>query len=111
MNPADVLCSACGPREAIFFRPYSGERLCKRCFVESIEAKVRATITRYAMFSFSDRIAVAVSGGKDSLSLLQILTKIERNRPKASLSAVSSTRAFRAIGMKRSKSPRQNALS
>jgi uncharacterized protein (TIGR00269 family) len=95
MNPADVLCSACERREAFFFRPYSGERLCKQCFVESIEAKVRATVSRYGMFSFSDRIAVAVSGGKDSLSLLQILTKIERDRPKASLSAVTVDEGIR----------------
>jgi uncharacterized protein (TIGR00269 family) len=82
------LCSACNRREAFFFRPYSGERLCRKCFAESIEAKVRATITRYRMLQFDDRIAVAVSGGKDSTSLLHILAKMERRHPKASLVAV-----------------------
>jgi uncharacterized protein (TIGR00269 family) len=82
------LCSACSRREAFFFRPYSGERLCRKCFSESIEAKVRATITKYRMFRFDDRIAVAVSGGKDSLSLLHILVRMERRHPKASLVAV-----------------------
>ncbi len=82
------LCSACRRREAFFFRPYSGERLCRKCFAESIEAKVRATITKYRMFRFDDRIAVAVSGGKDSLSLLHILARMERRHPKASLVAV-----------------------
>ena len=89
MNPNDIACSACKRKEAVFFRPYSGQRLCKKCFLESVEAKVRATITRYNMFSFSDKIAVAVSGGKDSLNLLQILAKIEHNRPKASLVALT----------------------
>jgi uncharacterized protein (TIGR00269 family) len=41
------------------------------------------------MLDFNDRIAVAVSGGKDSISLLHILAKIERDYPKASLVAVS----------------------
>jgi uncharacterized protein (TIGR00269 family) len=82
------LCSACSRRQAFFFRPYSGERLCRKCFAESIEAKVRATITKYRMFRFDDRIAVAVSGGKDSLSLLHILANMERRHPKASLVAV-----------------------
>ena len=87
---ADVaLCTACKSREAFFFRPYSGERLCQSCFAESIEAKVRATIAKYKMFNFDDRIAVAVSGGKDSISLLHVLAKMERLHPEASLVAVT----------------------
>ena len=41
------------------------------------------------MFSFDDRIAVAVSGGKDSISLLHILAKTEQSHPKSSLVAVT----------------------
>ncbi len=88
-NAADALCAVCKRRDAFFFRPYSGERLCKKCFAESIEAKVKATIAKYRMFGFDDRIAVAVSGGKDSISLLHILAKTERAHPKASLVAVT----------------------
>lgn len=82
-------CRVCKRREAFFFRPYSGEKLCQKCFAESIEAKVRATIAKYNMFNYSDKIAVAVSGGKDSLSLLHVLAKMERRHPKASLVAVT----------------------
>jgi len=88
-NDAAAVCVVCKRRDAFFFRPYSGERLCKKCFVESIEAKVRGTIGKYHMFSFDDRIAVAVSGGKDSISLLHILAKTERAHPKSSLVAVT----------------------
>ncbi|HLE74455.1 MAG TPA: TIGR00269 family protein [Candidatus Bathyarchaeia archaeon] len=84
-----TLCNACKRREAFFYRPYSGESLCKKCFVESIEAKVRASIAKYGMFNFDDRIAVAVSGGKDSISLLHVLAKTERLHPKASLMAIT----------------------
>ncbi|MBS7632525.1 TIGR00269 family protein [Candidatus Bathyarchaeota archaeon] len=41
------------------------------------------------MLKFDDRIAVAVSGGKDSLSLLHIFAKRERKFPKASLIALT----------------------
>ena len=82
-------CDVCRRREAFFFRPYSGEKLCRKCFAESIEGKVRATIAKYQMLNFDDKIAVAVSGGKDSVSLLRILAKIEQNYPKASLVAVT----------------------
>jgi uncharacterized protein (TIGR00269 family) len=88
-NVTTAVCSVCKRRDAFFFRPYSGERLCKKCFVGSIEAKVRATIAKYQMFNFDDRIAVAVSGGKDSVSLLHVLTKMERLHPEASLVAVT----------------------
>jgi len=84
-----AVCGVCRRRKAFFFRPYSGEKLCRKCFAESIEEKVRATIAKYQMLEFDDRIAVAVSGGKDSISLLHILAKIERNYPKASLVAVT----------------------
>jgi len=88
-NIAATGCTVCKRKESFFFRLYSGESLCKKCFVGSIEAKVRASIAKYHMFNFDDRIAVAVSGGKDSTSLLHILAKMERLHPKASLVAVT----------------------
>jgi uncharacterized protein (TIGR00269 family) len=69
--------------------------LCKRCFTRSIEEKTRATIAKYQMFRFDDRIAVAVSGGKDSVSLLHVLTKIELRHPKARLVAVTVDEGIR----------------
>jgi uncharacterized protein (TIGR00269 family) len=90
-----LMCTACKRRAAFFFRPYSGEKLCKRCFIKSIEEKVRATIAKYNMFGYNDRIAVAVSGGKDSLSLLHILAKIEQDYPNASLLAVTVDEGIR----------------
>src|SRR4030065_2109270 len=89
MHEKTGLCSAYKRRSAFFFRPYSGQRLCSKCLAESVESKLRATIAKYGMFNFTDRIAVAVSGGKDSLSLLHILAKMERVKPKASLVAVT----------------------
>jgi uncharacterized protein (TIGR00269 family) len=57
--------------------------------MKSIEQKTRATIAGYGMFRFDDRIAVAVSGGKDSISLLHVLAKIEKQFPKATLLAIT----------------------
>lgn len=89
MGDAATKCSACKRKEPFFHRVYSGERLCKKCFSESIEEKVRATVARYKMLSYNDRVAVAVSGGKDSISLLQVLAKMERKYPRAKLVAVT----------------------
>lgn len=88
-------CSLCRTQQAIYFRPYSGEYLCTKCYLASIEQKVRKTISRYEMFEQNSRIAIGVSGGKDSLSLLHIMAKIEKEFPKASLVAITVDEGIR----------------
>lgn len=72
-------CIKCG-RPAFYYRPYSGEYLCKNCFTNSIKKKVKRTISKYEMFKYGDKIGIAVSGGKDSLTLLKILSEISRGK-------------------------------
>ncbi|MFH1317153.1 MAG: TIGR00269 family protein [Candidatus Woesearchaeota archaeon] len=52
------------------------KKLSNSKFVEYVEKKVRDTIRRYKLFNKNDRIAVAVSGGKDSTVCLYILKKL-----------------------------------
>ncbi|MFH1329010.1 MAG: tRNA 2-thiocytidine biosynthesis TtcA family protein, partial [Candidatus Bathyarchaeota archaeon] len=80
-----MICTLCNRHEAIFHRLYSGEKLCEKCFSESIVKRVRKTISKYGMLRRDDRIAVAVSGGKDSTSLLHVLYEIEKDFSKAEL--------------------------
>jgi cytoplasmic tRNA 2-thiolation protein 1 len=68
-----VLCSKCQKAESIYHRVYSGEYLCKKCFIRSIEDKTAKTISKYSMIGYGNKVAVGVSGGKDSLSLLYVL--------------------------------------
>jgi uncharacterized protein (TIGR00269 family) len=82
-----TLCSLCGRNDAVFGRSYSGENLCTRCFCRSVEDRVRKTISKYGMLGHKDRIMVAVSGGKDSVTLLHILAKIEKEFPDVVLCA------------------------
>lgn len=89
MNESVNSCSACERKESFFYRKYSGEQLCKKCFAESIEEKVRSTISKYKMLNYNDRVAIAVSGGKDSLSLLNVLAKMEQKYPRATLMAIT----------------------
>ncbi|MBD3205396.1 TIGR00269 family protein, partial [Candidatus Bathyarchaeota archaeon] len=82
------LCTRCEDKSSVYFRPYSGERLCSKCFNETIVEKVKRTINRFNMFEYDNRIAVGVSGGKDSLTLLKILWEIEKEQPKSELVAI-----------------------
>jgi uncharacterized protein (TIGR00269 family) len=68
-------CDICG-KDVFYHRAYSGESLCRSCFADSIEDKAKRSIAKYGMFRHGDYIGVAVSGGKDSLSLLRILSRI-----------------------------------
>lgn len=45
---------------------------------KSMEGKVCAAISKYAMIEDGDRIAIGVSGGKDSVYLLYMLSKIRK---------------------------------
>jgi uncharacterized protein (TIGR00269 family) len=95
MRVKSVVCDVCRRREGFYLRPYSGVTLCKKCFIESVEEKTRATIARYRMFRFDDKIAVAVSGGKDSVSLLNVLARVERRYPRARLVAITVDEGIR----------------
>lgn len=61
---------------AVYTRKYSGDSLCGRCFSASIVRKTARNIAKYSMIGRGDDVAVAVSGGKDSLSLLHVLKQI-----------------------------------
>jgi len=70
-------CHKC-ENEASYSRKYSGENLCSDCFSISIMRKTAKTISKYRMIKNGDLVCVAVSGGKDSLSLLHILHKMSK---------------------------------
>lgn len=83
------VCSKCYNKNSIYYRPYSGEYLCRSCFIFSIEEKTSRTISKFSMMRYGDRIAVGVSGGKDSLSLLSIMKKITERKNIKDLVAIT----------------------
>lgn len=70
----ELRCLVCGGR-ALIYQPYLGGYLCKEHFVEWFEKTVWETIRRFRLIEEGDRVAVAVSGGKDSLALLSLLSR------------------------------------
>jgi len=67
-----MICDKC-ENQAVYTRKYSGQKLCSPCFSNSIVKKTAKTISKYNMIQNDDLVAVAVSGGKDSLVLLKII--------------------------------------
>jgi len=65
-------CKICRDR-AVISLPQHNLALCEEHFLARHARIVLDTVKKFRMFGPDDRVAVAVSGGKDSLGLLQIL--------------------------------------
>ena len=65
-------CTFCG-RKAVYNRRYSGTLLCDRCLIKSVERRFRRAVAEHKLVSPNEKIAVAVSGGKDSVVALHLL--------------------------------------
>ncbi len=88
-------CTKCHKILSIYNRPYSGERLCPKCFKASLKERVQGAINRFDMLDHWSRIAVGVSGGKDSLTLLHVLNEIEEDTHGSELIAVTVDEGIR----------------
>ena len=68
---------------------YSGEKLCKPHFTEYFENKVFNTIRQFDLIGKEENLGVALSGGKDSLTVLHILNKLSEQNPKIKINAIA----------------------
>src|SRR5574338_726869 len=68
-------CKKCGEKASIQMRQHR-LALCKEHFLEWVPEQTERFIKKYGMFSPDEKILVAVSGGKDSLSLWDILSRL-----------------------------------
>jgi len=68
-------CRKCG-RKAVFNMRRHKLALCAEHYLEWFPTQVERTIRKYRMFTRDDRVLVAVSGGKDSLALWDVLLSL-----------------------------------
>ena len=68
-------CRKC-PKRAVLGLPRHNTAFCGTCLTEFVRTQVQRAIKSQDMFSPDDLILVAVSGGKDSLTLWEILLKL-----------------------------------
>jgi uncharacterized protein (TIGR00269 family) len=80
--------SRCRKGKVIIDLPYVRQSLCADCFIEFFEKRIRRTIRRYELLGPEDKTAVALSGGKDSMTVLTILKSLSHKAPKSKLFAI-----------------------
>src|SRR5690349_2261958 len=68
-------CTKCKTK-AVLKLPRHNAAFCKDCFNGFVQDQVLKAIRTQEMFAQDDRLLVAVSGGKDSLALWDILLKL-----------------------------------
>ncbi len=81
-------CQRCS-KSAVIYQKYSNAHFCKPHFISDVERKIKRDIRKFRMVERGDRIAVALSGGKDSIVLLHVLHKIFRDRKDLELFAIT----------------------
>jgi uncharacterized protein (TIGR00269 family) len=68
-------CRKCGEKAVINMRQHK-LALCSTHFLDWVPEQVKHAIKKYSMFTKHDHLLVAISGGKDSLSLWDILNRL-----------------------------------
>ncbi len=68
-------CRRCGQRAVLDLKSHN-TAFCAECLFTFMERQVKRAIEQYQMFGPEDRILVCVSGGKDSLTLWDILLRL-----------------------------------
>jgi uncharacterized protein (TIGR00269 family) len=68
-------CVRCRAKPEIHLRAHNAA-FCRTCFVEHFRRQVERAIRRHRMMAPGDRVLVAISGGKDSLALWDVLTTL-----------------------------------
>ena len=83
-----MVCKNCQEKPVINL-PNSNVKLCKNHFIKYFEKKVLKTIRKFKLIEKGDNIGVAVSGGKDSLTVLNILSMIKQRKRIIEIGAIA----------------------
>lgn len=81
-------CQKC-PKDSMIHIDYSGADLCAEHFIQFVEKRVQKELKLQGKLPKGSTLAVAVSGGKDSMSLLSILNEIFKNHRDVSLTVLA----------------------
>lgn len=65
----------------VYFAPHLGRHFCKKHFIEYFEKKAKLEIRNRKLIRKGEKVALALSGGKDSFSMLHFLSRLKKALP------------------------------
>ncbi|MEM0487307.1 MAG: TIGR00269 family protein [Sulfolobales archaeon] len=66
----------CGEAKARILQKHTGRALCSKCFRDDLLKRFKDEVLRYSMFTPGERVLLALSGGKDSYVLLDLVKEV-----------------------------------
>ncbi len=69
-------CFRCGGEAGRYYLPHMRRMICQACLIDFYEKKVKSTVLKYGMLKGVRSLGVAVSGGKDSMALIRVLSHL-----------------------------------
>jgi uncharacterized protein (TIGR00269 family) len=98
----EMKCSFCN-KKSIYSRKNDGKNYCEDHFKRDIEKKVRRALSKNKLVLPGDKVAIALSGGKDSANVLFFLNKIFRENPKVEMLALTLDQGIKGETKKNTK--------
>jgi len=89
-----IACDKCRKKSVTFIR-YSGAHLCNEHFSDFVERRAKHEFRRQVELVGGERIAIAVSGGKDSTVALHLVSKILGKRRNLEIAAITVDEGIR----------------
>lgn len=78
--PEGKKCSICRGN-AVIYLPYANKYMCRRHFYRHFEKRFLDTVREFGMINKDDVVALGLSGGKDSTTLLYMLSRLKAKLP------------------------------
>ncbi len=79
-TPEGKKCSMCSGSVVIFL-PYADKYMCRRHFLSHFEKRFFKTVREFKMVKKGETVALGLSGGKDSTTLLYMLSRLKAKLP------------------------------
>ena len=89
-----VKCHLCGVKEAVVYQLHTSKALCRDCFINDILKRVELEIKKYNLIKSNERVLLAISGGKDSFTLLDVMSKIHSSSKLIALTLIEGIEGY-----------------